>query len=242
MTNASIAGAAPDAPVRADPYANAQSIEFGFRARRFAHVRRLIDTILAERGRADILDLGGTETYWRIGADFLRANRHRMSITLVNPEPQSVDDRDLFSFHQGSATDGALFGDRGFDFVHSNSVIEHVGSWQAMQDFAANARRLAPRYYIQTPNFWFPYEPHFRFPGFQYLPAALRARLIMRLSLGFFRRIDDRAEADDIIRHHRLLSTGEMAALFPDGRIFHEKAFGLNKSIIAIRGEAPRAG
>lgn len=242
MTNASIAGAALGAPAKADPYANSQSIEFRFRARRFAHVQQLIEQILAERGRADILDLGGTETYWRIGADFIRANRHRMSITLVNPEPQSVDDRDLFSFHQGSATDGALFGDRGFDLVHSNSVIEHVGSWQAMQDFAANARRLAPRYYIQTPNFWFPYEPHFRFPGFQYLPAALRARLIMRFSLGFFRRIDDRAEADDIIIHHQLLSTSEMAGLFPDGRIFHEKAFGLNKSIIAIRGEAPRAG
>ncbi|WP_187970973.1 methyltransferase domain-containing protein [Aquibium microcysteis] len=240
MTNASIAGAALGAPVKADPYANTQSIEFRFRARRFAHVQRLIEAILAERGRADIVDLGGTETYWRIGADFIRANRHRLSITMINTEPQAIEDRDLFSFHVGSATDEALFADRRFDLVHSNSVIEHVGSWQAMEDFAANARRLAPRYYIQTPNFWFPYEPHFRFPGFQYLPAALRARLIMRLSLGFFRRIDDRAEADDIIRHHRLLSTREMAGLFPDAQVFHEKAFGLNKSIIAMCEGAPR--
>jgi len=242
MTNASIAGAAPGAPAKADPYTNSQSIEFRFRARRFAHVQRLIEAILAERGRADIVDLGGTETYWRIGADFIRANRHRLSITMVNPEPQPVEDRDLFTFHAGSAADRALFAGRRFDLVHSNSVIEHVGSRQAMQDFAANARRLAPRYYVQTPNYWFPYEPHFRFPGFQYLPAALRARLIMRFSLGFFRRIGDAAEARDIIRHHHLLSTREMSGLFPDARVFHEKAFGLNKSVIAMRGEAPRAG
>jgi hypothetical protein len=234
MSNISVAGAI-GAPAKADPYANSASIEFQFRARRFAHVQRLIETILAERGRADILDLGGTETYWRIGRDFLRANRHRLSITMVNPEPQAVEDRDLFSFHEGSATDRTLFADRGFDLVHSNSVIEHVGSWQAMEDFAANARRLAPRYYIQTPNFWFPFEPHFRCVGFQYLPASVRARLIMRVSLGFFRRIEDREEAQDIIRHHRLLSTREMRGLFPDGQVFHEKVAGLNKSIIALR-------
>lgn len=238
MTNASMVCAPAGVVAKPDPYSNSKSIEFRFRSRRFAHVRRLVETILAERGRADILDLGGTETYWRIGADFIRANRHRLSITMVNPEPQPVSDRGIFTFHAGSATEPALFTGRSFDLVHSNSVIEHVGSWQAFEDFAANARQLAPRYYIQTPNHWFPYEPHFRFPGFQYLPAAVRARLIMRFSLGFFDRIGDRAEADDIIRHHRLLSTREMRELFPDGQVFHEKAFGMNKSIIAMRDPA----
>jgi hypothetical protein len=104
-----------------------------------------------------------------------------------------------------------------------------------MQMFAQNTRRLAPRYYVQTPNYWFPYEPHFRFAGFQYLPERLRAALIMRYSLGFFQRIADRAEADDIIYHHRLLSTAQMARLFGDGDISHEKFGGLNKSVIAIR-------
>ena len=62
----------------------------------------------------------------------------------------------------------------------------------------------------------------------------------MRFSLGFFSRIEDRAEAEAIIRHHRLLSTREMRGLFPDGRVFHERAFGLDKSIIAMRDRAPR--
>src|SRR5690606_28849589 len=131
-----------------------------------------------------------------------------------------------------------LFAGRSFDLVHSNSVIEHVGSWREMELFAANTRQLAPRYYVQTPNYWFPYEPHFRVPGFQYLPAHMRIAMIMRRSLGFFHRINNRTEAESIIRHHQLISTRQMSKLFPDGELHHEKFAGMNKSIIAIRDRA----
>jgi hypothetical protein len=220
---------------KADPYQNRSSLEFGFRSRRFAMVRRLIEKILAEKGRADILDLGGTEKYWLIGEDFVQANRHRLHFTVVNNEDQAVEKPDLFAFAFDSATDPDLLQGRSFDLVHSNSVVEHVGTWRDMQAFAANVRRLAPRYYVQTPNYWFGYEPHFRFPGFQYLPERARVELLMRFPLGFFRRIDDRAEAQDIVDHHRLLSARQMRSLFPDAAISHEKVLGLNKSIVAIR-------
>jgi len=224
-----------DVPVRADPYSNSKSLEFGFRAKRFKKVQHLIEAVLAERGTCEILDLGGTERYWDIGASFLQANRGRIRITAVNTEEQPVERPDMFEFHLGSATQSDLFEDRIFDLVHSNSVIEHVGAWPDMVQFAENARRLAPRYYIQTPNYWFPYEPHFRFPGFQYLPERTRAALIMRFSLGFFRRIESAAEAEEIIHHHRLLSAREMRVLFPDGAVEFERLAGFNKSIIAIR-------
>ena len=222
-------------PVRDDPYRNRASIEFGFRSKRFEAVRRLIEASIAEKGSADILDLGGTETYWLVGEDFIRANRSRLRITMVNTETVEIDQKGLFEFVLGSATDPDLFRGRRFDIVHSNSVIEHVGIWRDMQAFAANTRRLAPRYYVQTPNYWFPYEPHFRTPGFQYLPERVRAALIMRFSLGFFDRVADRAVADDIIYHHRLLSTRQMRTLFPDAGVSHEKFARLNKSIIAVR-------
>jgi len=222
-------------PAKADPYQNRKSIEFKFRAQRFAEVRRIIQAVLDEKGHAEILDLGGTEKYWLIGEDFIQANRHRLHFTVVNNEEQTIEQADLFTFKAGSATDPALYAGRQFDLVHSNSVIEHVGVWRDMEMFAANTRRLAPRYYVQTPNYWFAYEPHFRFPGFQYLPESVRAALIMRFSLGFFKRITSREEADEIIYHHRLLSTRQMRRLFPDAKVSHEKLLGLNKSIIAIR-------
>jgi hypothetical protein len=222
-------------PVRHNPYANAHSLEFQFRSKRFRHVRQLLEKIIAEKGQAEILDLGGTETYWQIGRDFIRANRDRLRFTLVNTLREEVKDGELFTALTGSATDPALFEGRRFDLVHSNSVIEHVGDWQDFEAFAANVRRLAPRYFVQTPNYWFPYEPHFRFPGFQYLPRAVRARMLTRFRLGFFDRIGTLEEAREIVHYHRLLSTREMARLFPDAGIAHEKLFGMNKSIMAIR-------
>jgi hypothetical protein len=220
---------------RTDPYRDPNSIEFSFRMRRFSAVRQLIQAALDERGRCEILDLGGTETYWLVGKDFIHANRARLGFTILNTEHQEIADRDLFSFVEASATEPDLFAGRRFDLVMSNSVIEHVGTWRDMQDFAANVRRLADRYYIQTPNYWFPFEPHFRFPGFQYLPKRVRIALIMRRSLGFFPRVRDRTVAEGIIDEHALLSTRQMATLFPDAAIGHEKFAGLAKSIIAIR-------
>ena len=223
------------APTRQDPYRDRKSIEFGFRARRFQDVQKLIERVLAEKGHAEILDLGGTEKYWLIGEDFIRANRKRLRFTIVNNERQPVEQPDLFEFRFASATDPRLFSGRQFDLVHSNSVVEHVGAWHDMALFAANVRRLAPRYYVQTPNYWFAYEPHFRFPGFQYLPERVRVEMLMRFSLGFFPRIEDRADAKQVVHHHRLLSTRQMRTLFPDASVSHEKVFGLNKSIIATR-------
>ncbi|MEH2511974.1 hypothetical protein V1291_003328 [Nitrobacteraceae bacterium AZCC 1564] len=228
-------------PAGVDIYENRKSLAFSLRARRFERIQTLIETILLESGRCNILDLGGTETYWLIGEDFIRRNQHRLSFTLVNIKRQEVRQRDLFESVAGSATDPGLLAGCTFDLVHSNSVVEHVGSWRDMEAFATNTRRLASRYYVQTPNYWFPYEPHFRFPGFQYLPKHVRVAMIMRFSLGFFLRIDDRSEAEAIISRHQLISTRQMARLFPDGELHHEKFAGMNKSIIAIRDPKPVA-
>lgn len=235
MTSIELAPSAPDTARRRDPYADPRSLEFRMRSRRFAVIRDMIDSILMRKGRVEIVDLGGTEGYWRIGREYLAENRGRITITLVNTEIQAVEQQEQFRFLNASATDPDLFANRRFDMVHSNSVIEHVGDWRQMELFAANVRRLARTYYVQTPDYWFPYEPHFRFPGFQYLPEAIRVGLIMRFALGFFSRIANREEAWDIIRHHQLLSTRQMRTLFLDGEVFHEKFAGMNKSIIAVK-------
>jgi hypothetical protein len=231
----SLTAAVAKGPARADPYTNSHSLEFKLRKKRFENIQALIEKVLDEKGSANIVDLGGTETYWRIGKEFLSSHRGRLRITLVNNEFGETRDKEVFRFLHGSATDPDLFQGERFDLVHSNSVIEHVGGWQDMINFAENTRRLAPRYYVQTPNYWFPYEPHFRFPGFQYFPHRVRTAMIRRWSLGFFQRIQTWEEADDIISHHRLLSTRQMRRLYPDADVSHETFYGFQKSIIAIR-------
>lgn len=219
-----------------DPYKDRKSIEFSFRAKRFEHIRKLIEAALAEKDHVEILDLGGSEKYWLIGEDFINAHRDRLHFTLVNPEQQEEKNTDLFTFMIGDATDPALFADKTFDIVHSNSVIEHVGDWSAIQRFAQNTMRLGKRYYMQTPNYWFPYEPHFRFPGFQWLPVPVRVWLMMSMRLGFFARQTDKAEARFHVESIRLLNQAEVRRLFPDARIEFETVAGMAKSIMAIRG------
>jgi len=220
---------------RADPYANRNSRESQFRANRFKLVQEIIQSILRAKGSCRILDLGGTEKYWDIGAEFIQDHAGSLHITLVNTDPVDVKNARLFAAIEGSATDEALLRGQKFDFVHSNSVIEHVGQIPDMQLFAENVRRLGERHYVQTPNYWFPYEPHFRFIGFQYLPERLRVELLHRFALGFFSRQDDRNNAASLVRGSRLLSTTEMRRLFPGSEIRFEKFLLFNKSIIAFR-------
>lgn len=228
-------GVAPEFKPR-DPYSDTASLEFGFRAKRFALVQALIEKCLAERDVVRILDIGGTEAYWRIGRDFLERHRGRIRIALVNIDLEPVADAELFDTAVGDGADPRLLQGETFDLVHSNSVIEHVGDWSRMVHFAENTKRLGRFYYVQTPNYWFPYEPHFRFPGFQYLPKSVRVGLMMRYQLGFFPRVDDRDEARGVVDHHTLISARQMRSLFGDASVTFEKVAGLNKSIIAIRG------
>ncbi len=231
---------AEHAVTKPDPYRDPASREFCFRRARFRHVRELIESILAEQGKARIIDLGGTEQYWAIASDFLEAHRSRIHITLVNPETFPIRDAATFASVKGDATALDLFAGEEFDLAHSNSVIEHVGHWQEMRRFAANMQRLGRRYYMQTPNFWFPLEPHFRFPGFQFLPRLLRVAMLQRMRLGFFRPIPDRSEASDVIAHHRLIGMRRVRRFFPDAEYRYEWVYGLPKSIMAVGGQPTR--
>ncbi len=58
--------------------------------------------------------------------------------------------------------DGRIFpfGDREFDWVHSNAVIEHVGNEEAQLLFLSEMLRVARNVYFTTPNRYFPIEIH----------------------------------------------------------------------------------
>ena len=78
-------------------------------------------------------------------------------------------------FVVGDATARLPFFDGEFDLAYCNSVIEHVAPAQRPA-FAAELRRVARGWYVQTPARSFPIEPHSLLPGAQWLPSALRRR------------------------------------------------------------------
>lgn len=216
------------------------SLSTWFRRRRDNLLRELI---LARRcgvsGTFRILDLGGTADYWRrVGFEWLEAND--VDITCVNyiATEFGASERESSRLRciVGDATAMTDHADQSFDFVHSNSVIEHVGRWPQMRAFANEVRRLAPAYYVQTPYFWFFFDPHFhRVPFYHWLPESLRLKLLRRFQVGWSKAQPDVDRAMSLVLSNVLLDLSQFRALFPDAEHRFERIALLPKSLIAIR-------
>jgi hypothetical protein len=101
---------------------------------------------------------------------------------------------------------------------------------------AREVRRVAPAYWIQTPNFWFPMEPHFLVPGWQWLPEDVRIAILQRREVGHFGREPVREDARRVVRGSQLLTRRRMQELFPDSTLVGERYGWLVKSWTAVRG------
>lgn len=215
------------------------SLSSKLRKKRDVRLRAIIDSIHARKNSVEIIDVGGTLGYWqRVGLDFLRQKNAK--ITLVNLHASELSDldgnTDIFTNFVGNGCDLAEISDGQFDLAHSNSVIEHVYGWANMKAFAQEFARVAKCYYIQTPYFWFPVDPHFyKMPFFHWMPHPLRTRLLMWLPLAYRGRIADIDQARSVVDGAVLLDAREMKFLFPDAEIRYEKFFGFRKSLIAVK-------
>lgn len=129
---------------------------------------------------------------------------------------------------------------RDYDLAFSNSVIEHVGGHAQRLRFAAAVHELAPRHWVQTPYRYFPVEPHWLFPGFQFLPLAARAEVSRHWPL-VHTQSASREEGLRAAIGVELLSRTEMCLYFPGSQILHERMAGMLKSLIAVRGAATGA-
>jgi len=186
--------------------ARAASVAAG-RARRRRHERLFALTGVTAQSR--IVDIG----CGRIG---LRRHEPDRDITGVD-----VMQRPDYPgpFVRGDATQGLPFADGEFDLAYCSSVIEHVPR-ELRAVFARELRRVARGWYVQTPAFSFPVEPHALLPAAHWLPVALR-RPYWRLGVA--------VEWEDIA----LLRRAEMAALFGDP--VAERVGPLVKSWVSVR-------
>jgi ubiquinone/menaquinone biosynthesis C-methylase UbiE len=205
-----------------------QSLAVKFRKRRFAFFNSLLSRL---KRPVSILDVGGAETYWKTMG--MTAEDY-VSVTLLNLTEEDVTLPNLTSI-VGDARE-IDFADNSFDVVFSNSVIEHVGGYGDQTKMAKEVRRVGKRYFIQTPNKYFPLEPHFLFPFFQFLPVTVRVRLLQSFNLGWFPRTPEPAKAREIVESIRLLGRDEFLELFPDCQLYEEKVFGITKSFVAYEG------
>ena len=138
-----------------------------FRRKRF---RQFLSAFEVSR-ETRVLDVGGLQYYWQF-SDLLPR------VTTVNLEWPSASQRP----GDWVIADARMlpFREKSFEVAFSNSVIEHISDPGDRESFAQELGRVAERYYVQTPNFWFPVEPHLMTPFVHYLPQKLQRRLLLR--------------------------------------------------------------
>ena len=142
-------------------------------------VRARLASPLAARARARrhgrFFALTGLEPGMRVvdvgcGALGLRGLEPDLDITGVDVAPRPHYPG---PFVQADATERLPFDDGAFDLAYSSSVVEHVDPARRAA-FAAEIRRVARGWFVQTPAWSFPIEPHALLPFAHWLPAALR--------------------------------------------------------------------
>lgn len=216
-------------------YDNPNSLGSKFRRRRSAPLRRMIEAVYAEKGAVRILDVGGMEYYCdMLGADYLA--QHKVSIDLLNlkDDIRPVKNPEFFRAIEGNGCE-LPFPDNAYDICHSNSVIEHVGNWHNKLSFARETTRVAPRYFHQTPNFWFPWEPHQSMAFFHWLPAPMQLWIARHHRLGWANsKAQTVTDGMWAVEHASMLDRTMVDSLFPNAKIIVEHFVGLPKSFVAI--------
>lgn len=176
-----------------------------------------------------ILDVGGDLGIWT-------SLPFTPKLTLLNKGPRPASLPDAIGYIQGDGCSIPLE-DNSFDLTFSNSVIEHVSGIERQRQFAKEIIRVGRRYYVQTPNYYFPIEPHFLTPFFHWYSPRMQILMARNFTLwGWITRPDfDHAKRQS--EGIRLVTTRELENLFPGSAEISEYALGLKKSIILISAE-----
>jgi hypothetical protein len=170
-----------------------------------------------------VLDVGGSEAIWELAPV-------RPKLTIVNLYPKIEVKNGSYLRGSGRAIP---FADKSFDVVFSNSVIEHLGSWSAIEELSTEIRRVGKRYWVQTPNRYFPFELHYLAPFIHFAPKALQKRVLRYGSgWGLLTKPTPKQVAEYVEELH-LLGRRDLGRLFPEAELRGERFMGLVKSLVA---------
>lgn len=196
---------------------------------------RQFQAIFQPNDQTRILDVGGNEFNWLLLPGLSQTSLPQ--VTLLNialPKDRTIQATWLIADGRHLPFKAAAF-----DIAYSNSVIEHLGSFENQHLLAQEIQRVASQYYVQTPNKWFPFEPHLLTPFIHWLPPRWRQRLIRNFTVWGWLTRPTPQRCRQLIDEICLLDKSQLQRLFPGAAIQHEYAFGLTKSLIAMK-HAPK--
>jgi hypothetical protein len=185
-----------------------------------------------------VLDLGGMVQTW------VESETRPQHVTLLNFKGTVETSSEQIRSHGAEQWMTAVEGDacdpppeireQRFDLVFSNSVIEHVGGHLRRRHFSYWVQTLGKHHWVQTPNRYFPMEPHWLVPGLQFAPPRLQVFVLRHWPLEEVRYYRTAPWHDGVQRAMgiELLSPGAMRSYFPESELLRERILGMTKSLI----------
>lgn len=187
--------------------------------------------IYPDLSQLSVLDVGGSPVIWNLLKQ--EFNISPKKLILLNQ-----DERELYGNYECCIGDARQLPhkDNSFDLVFSNSVIEHVGNAEDQLKFARECERVGKEIYIQTPNRWFPIEPHIFAFFIHWLPKPIHKKLSFLSILSILNafNVTQEMKASEWIDNIDLLSKKQLKKLFLNHKILEERVGGLVKSFIVI--------
>jgi 2-polyprenyl-3-methyl-5-hydroxy-6-metoxy-1,4-benzoquinol methylase len=192
----------------------------------------LLQRYLPLRGTERVLDIGSqVDTQSR---QLLERFPDQSRITAVNLFPEHLDTiRAAYpGIHTVQADARKLpFEDKSFDLVYSNAVIEHVGDLADQQRMADEVRRVGKRWFLTTPNRWYPFEFHARLPLVSWLPARLMHKTTRLWS---YNHVHGRYQPGNDLSDVQLLTARQLRRLFPESLILKPRVTFWPETLVVI--------
>ncbi len=123
------------------------------------------------------------------GAELFELNRRGAEAYGIEPNPLAVeilkDKCKLTNISRERIRKGVAetlpYKDDEFDFVYCYTVLEHVASVRRSLKSMFRVLKAGGRMFLETPNYWMPYEPHYKIIIPTILPRPFQ-KLFLRLS------------------------------------------------------------
>jgi ubiquinone/menaquinone biosynthesis C-methylase UbiE len=182
-----------------------------------------------------ILDVGG-----EINPDgsstlqFIDTYPWKKNITVVN-----IDEDHVNRIKQHHPEMDAVVGDacqipwpdKHFDIAFSNAVIEHVGDYSCQKQMASEMMRVAKKWFVTTPNRWYPFEFHLRLPLVTWLPGDGYLYAGMLVSYNHMRKKYHWFVPKH--QHLQLLTPAKFHKCFPTSQIIQQRVTFMPETLIA---------
>ncbi|MBW1669935.1 MAG: methyltransferase domain-containing protein [Deltaproteobacteria bacterium] len=175
-----------------------------------------------------ILDVGVTPDHTLIESNFFeRFYPYKKQLVTTSIEDASYLEREYPGCVFVRASGETLpFIDDAFDIVFCSAVLEHVGDYAQQRVFVSELLRVSKRFFITTPNRWFPVEFHTILPFIHWLPQHIHQAILRCIGLGFWSRTENL----------NLLTSDKLIDLFPpevELSIYKYRLLGMPSNLVA---------